>query len=102
VKFRSNASASAQRLVTKDPRFGAYTELFAGLHPGIKEEHNGGWSTYIHSRWLDTYFMIPLADLYIIIVVPFGKHAPVPAALVDPELGRKYWEWTEEQVRPYR
>jgi NAD(P)-dependent dehydrogenase (short-subunit alcohol dehydrogenase family) len=66
------------RLVTKDPRFGAYTELFAGLHPGIKEEHNGGW------------------------IVPFGKHAPVPAALVDPELGRKYWEWTEEQVRPYR
>jgi len=66
------------RLVSKDPRFGAYTEIFAGLYPGIEEEHNGGW------------------------VVPFGRHAPVPPALVDPELSQKYWEWTEEQVRPYR
>ncbi|OXV06393.1 hypothetical protein Egran_05839 [Elaphomyces granulatus] len=66
------------RFVSKDPIFGAYTEIFAGLYPGIEEGHNGGW------------------------VVPFGRHAPVPPALVDPELSQKYWEWTEEQVRPYR
>ncbi|KAM5344639.1 hypothetical protein ACJ41O_013174 [Fusarium nematophilum] len=35
--------AKLVRLMAHEPRFGAYTELFAGLHPDIKEKNNGGW-----------------------------------------------------------
>ncbi|KAJ9302085.1 hypothetical protein DTO271G3_951 [Paecilomyces variotii] len=33
------------KLIAYDPKFGAYTELFAGLHPEITEEKTGSWST---------------------------------------------------------
>ncbi|KAL2858456.1 hypothetical protein BJY01DRAFT_150 [Aspergillus pseudoustus] len=65
------------RLISHEPIHGAYTELFAGLHPSITEKNNGGW------------------------VSPFGKIEPARKDLLDPELGRKYWEWSETQVKPY-
>ncbi|KAH8597150.1 short-chain dehydrogenase [Bisporella sp. PMI_857] len=65
------------KLITHHPKNGAYTELFAGLHPSITEKDNGGW------------------------VSPFGKKEEPRKDLVEPELGRKYWEWSEEQVKPY-
>ncbi|KAH7176740.1 short-chain dehydrogenase [Dactylonectria macrodidyma] len=65
------------RLIAHPPRNGAYTELFAGLHPSITEKDNGGW------------------------VSPFGKKEAPRKDLVEPDLGRKYWEWCETQVRPY-
>ena len=34
---------STQKLITKDPVNGAYTELFAGLSDEITEKNNGGW-----------------------------------------------------------
>jgi hypothetical protein len=34
-------------------------------------------------------------------VSPFGKVEPARKDLLDPELGKKYWEWSEEQVKPY-
>ncbi|MCJ1282869.1 hypothetical protein MMC26_002195 [Xylographa opegraphella] len=56
---------------------GAYTELYAGLSPDITMDHTGGW------------------------VAPWGRLVPGRKDLHEPELGRKYWEWTEEQVKPY-
>jgi retinol dehydrogenase 12 len=32
-----------QSLVFKPPVYGAYSELYAALFPGLKEEHNGGF-----------------------------------------------------------
>ncbi|KAH7305466.1 retinol dehydrogenase [Stachybotrys elegans] len=57
------------------PKFGAYTELFAGLDPSIGP----------NDKW----------------VTPFGKKEPARADIVDPGLNRKYWEWCEEQVKPF-
>jgi hypothetical protein len=34
-------------------------------------------------------------------VSPFGKIETVRKDMVDPELGGKFWEWSEEQVKPY-
>ncbi|KAE8324091.1 hypothetical protein BDV39DRAFT_208280 [Aspergillus sergii] len=65
------------KLISHPPNNGVYTELFAGLHPSIMEENNGGW------------------------VAPFGKLEPVRKDLLDISLCRKYWEWCETQVTPY-
>ena len=32
-----------QKLITHPPKNGAYTELFAGLHPSFTKTDNGGW-----------------------------------------------------------
>ncbi|KAK3173359.1 hypothetical protein OEA41_006688 [Lepraria neglecta] len=70
-----------------DPIYGAYTELYAGLSPDVNASHNG---TYI---------------------VPWGRlHHPLRKDLVlsakpESEGGSgqalKFWEWSEEQVKPY-
>ncbi|KAH8676576.1 short-chain dehydrogenase [Tricladium varicosporioides] len=65
------------KFIAHHPKNGAYTELFAGLHSSITEEDNGGW------------------------VSPFGKKEAPRKDLVVPELGKKYWEWSEKQVKPY-
>jgi NAD(P)-dependent dehydrogenase (short-subunit alcohol dehydrogenase family) len=65
------------KLMTSHPKNGAYTELFAGLSPTITEKDNGG------------------------LVSPFGKTEPARKDLLDPELGRTYWEWSEAQISPY-
>lgn len=35
------------------------------------------------------------------LVAPFGKVEAVRKDFLDPELGRRYWEWSEAQVEPY-
>ncbi|MCJ1386436.1 hypothetical protein MMC17_009562 [Xylographa soralifera] len=59
------------------PIQGAYTELYAGLSSNITMDQTGGW------------------------VAPWGRLEEGRKDLHDPGLGRKYWEWTEEQVKPY-
>ncbi|KAK2001678.1 short-chain dehydrogenase [Colletotrichum falcatum] len=70
-----------QKLIAKalarEPKNGAYTELFAGLSPDITRANTSNW------------------------VVPFGRLAPVRADLLERELGERYWEWLEKQVQPY-
>ncbi|KAI0803618.1 hypothetical protein GGR55DRAFT_391571 [Xylaria sp. FL0064] len=76
--------------MTHDPVFGGYTNLYAGLSPELKIEHNG---TY---------------------VIPWGRRRPDSEILrkdilkaMAPEseggLGyaEKFWEWCEEQWRPH-
>ncbi|QRD91096.1 short-chain dehydrogenase [Aspergillus flavus] len=65
------------KLISHPPINGAYAEHFAGLHPSITEENNGGW------------------------VAPFGKLEPVRMDLLDISLCWKYWKWCETQVTPY-
>ncbi|KFA73701.1 hypothetical protein S40288_09850, partial [Stachybotrys chartarum IBT 40288] len=63
------------KLMARPAKFGAYTELYAGLDPSITQK----------DKW----------------ITPFGhKEEPRPDAL-DPELGRKFWDWTEAELKPY-
>ncbi|MCJ1326300.1 hypothetical protein MMC10_002964 [Thelotrema lepadinum] len=59
------------------PRYGAYTELSAGLSSEINMENTGGF------------------------LQPWGRKARLRSDLEDPELARKYWEYCEEQVKDY-
>ncbi|WYZ42100.1 hypothetical protein EsH8_V_000995 [Colletotrichum jinshuiense] len=65
------------KILSRDPMNGAYTELFAGLSPVVTGANNGGW------------------------IIPFGRLASGRADLLEKELGKKYWEWAEEQIKPY-
>ncbi|KAI1377174.1 putative short-chain dehydrogenase [Hypoxylon crocopeplum] len=73
-------------LVTYPSVNGAYTLLYAGLSPEITMEKTGSW------------------------VVPFGRILPIRKDLMEATktaeeggngTGKKFWEWTEEQVKPY-
>ncbi|KAF3760650.1 NAD(P)-binding protein [Cryphonectria parasitica EP155] len=73
-------------LVLNPPVYGAYTELFAGLSPDVTIERSGKW------------------------VVPWGRFARIRKHMYDggrpvSEGGtgqaEKFWEWQEEQVRPF-
>ncbi|KAL3473206.1 hypothetical protein BJX99DRAFT_249074 [Aspergillus californicus] len=71
--------AAAVRLMSNKPITGAYTQLYAGLSPDV----NKGT---ISNRW----------------IAPPGKIACGRKDLFeDAELGRKFWEWNEEQVKPF-
>ncbi|KAL2814129.1 short-chain dehydrogenase [Aspergillus granulosus] len=65
------------KLVAQDPKNGAYSELFAGLDESITQADNGGW------------------------VSPYGKLESVREDLLDPVLGKRFWEWCEEKVRDF-
>ncbi|KAI8632519.1 short-chain dehydrogenase [Xylariaceae sp. FL1651] len=68
------------------PIEGAYTELYAGLSPDITLKNTGSW------------------------VIPFGRIAEIrkdlqEATRSEAEGGNgtaaKFWDWTEEQIKPY-
>ncbi|KAI8626001.1 short-chain dehydrogenase [Xylariaceae sp. FL1651] len=59
----------------KEPKYGGYTELFAGLDSRVTE--NGAY------------------------VGPYGRLEKAREDLCEENLGRQYWEWTEKQVQQY-
>ncbi|KAJ5578004.1 Short-chain dehydrogenase/reductase SDR [Penicillium hispanicum] len=76
--------------VLHDPKFGAYTEMYAGLSSEISQETNGAY------------------------VIPWGRIRPDEAcprkdivqAIVPSEQGglgyaSKFWDWCEEQWKPF-
>jgi len=78
--------ASAMKVFLHKPIQGAYTELFAGLSPDIGIDQTGCW------------------------VIPWGRINPIrsdiKASSLTPEeggtgVGAKFWEWSEEQVKPF-
>ncbi|CAG8974766.1 hypothetical protein HYALB_00000378 [Hymenoscyphus albidus] len=73
-------------MVGYPPINGAYTELFAGLSPEVTIEKSGSW------------------------VVPFGRIYPIRQDLLSAMKSKaeggngsckRFWEWCEEQVKPY-
>ncbi|KAI1767455.1 putative short-chain dehydrogenase [Hypoxylon sp. FL1150] len=73
-------------LLTYPPVNGGYTLLYAGLSPDITIEKSGSW------------------------VVPWGRILPIRKDLVAATktveeggngTAQKFWEWTEEQIKPY-
>ncbi|KAF4617066.1 hypothetical protein G7Y89_g15081 [Cudoniella acicularis] len=74
------------KVIGYPPVNGAYTELFAGLSPKVTIEKSGDW------------------------IIPWGRFYPIRKDLVaatktKAEGGNggahNFWEWTEEQVKPY-
>ncbi|KAI1414498.1 putative short-chain dehydrogenase [Hypoxylon sp. FL1857] len=74
------------KVITYPSINGAYTLLYAGLSPEITLEKTGSW------------------------VIPFGRIYPIRKDLVEATkteeeggngTGKKFWEWTEEQIKPY-
>lgn len=75
------------RMITYPPVNGAYTELFAGLSPDVA-------ASLKQNEW----------------VIPFGRITALRKDLALAGLGegeggtgnaRRFWEWSEEQVRQY-
>ncbi|OTA67956.1 putative short-chain dehydrogenase [Hypoxylon sp. EC38] len=73
-------------LITYPPINGAYTLLYAGLSPDITLDKTGSW------------------------VIPFGRIYPIRKDLVEATkteeeggngTAKKFWEWTEEQIKAY-
>ncbi|KAI9170739.1 Short-chain dehydrogenase/reductase [Paramyrothecium foliicola] len=69
-----------------DSIYGAYTEIFAGLSPAVNMEKTGAW------------------------IAPWGRFANLRKDLVDAgktkEEGgsgraREFWDWTEDQIKPF-
>ncbi|KAH7312660.1 retinol dehydrogenase [Stachybotrys elegans] len=65
------------KLMANPPKFGAYTELYAGLDKSITTQDK--WET----------------------VTPFGHKEQPRADLLDVTMAKKFWDWTEDQVRSY-
>ena len=82
-----------QNLLLYEARYGAYTELVAGLSKDIQMENTGGFRK---SSFLP--MLIVTNDA---LVQPWGRNARTRSDLEDPELQRKYWEYCEEQVKDY-
>lgn len=78
TNLQRNFSSTQQLLVSimgRPAKYGAYTELFAGLDASVTAK----------DKW----------------ITPFGRKEKPRADLVEPELGRKYWAWSEAQVEKY-
>jgi retinol dehydrogenase-12 len=87
--WRTQASVARtllSRFFLHDPIYGAYTELFAALSPDVGLENTGAW------------------------IVPWGRIKPIQQHLLDSTKTKEeggsgkakaFWEWTEEQIKPY-
>jgi hypothetical protein len=73
-------------LISYDPVYGAYTELFAGLSPDLTMEDNGAW------------------------IIPWGRVGKYRADYLESAqtkekggtgLAEEFWKWSEEQVEDY-
>lgn len=111
-----------------EPIYGAYTELFAGLSPDVTASKNGAWSKHpsfyrpiirvesIHDSGIFHHYNLHFSHytnvkLKIKKVIPWGRFAPalrqdlVASLKTKAEGGTgiaaEFWEWSEEQVKPY-
>ncbi|KAI0532109.1 short-chain dehydrogenase [Xylaria digitata] len=62
------------KILGKEPKYGAYTQLYAGLDSRVE---NGAF------------------------VGPYGRPSRARKDLCEESLGKEYWEWTEKQVERY-
>ncbi|KAL4952283.1 hypothetical protein BDW69DRAFT_23425 [Aspergillus filifer] len=71
--------ATAVKLIANKPEVGAYTQLYAGLSPDVTTE-------IAAKEW---------------IVHPGRVACPRQDLFKDKEMAAKFWEWNEQQVKPY-
>lgn len=100
-----------RNLALKDPLYGAYTELFAGLSPEITMEHTGAWSESSPSFCIVNIFCAGCLLILFFPVEPWGhianykRHDIVDSCKQKLDggtgLAEEFWLWTERQVRSY-
>lgn len=85
--------------------FGAYTELFAALSPEVTLEKSGWWS----KDPINLLLLSPIAH-WLFLVIPWGRFGSIrkdleKAAKSHEEgstgIAEQFWNWCEEQVKPY-
>ncbi|KAJ6779561.1 hypothetical protein PWT90_10013 [Aphanocladium album] len=77
ARLAKNDGVISVGLIAYPAQYGAYTELYAGLHEDVTQEHNGAW------------------------ILPWGRIASVRSDLAEEALGRQYWAWTDNQIKAY-
>jgi len=84
--LKTNPTNAIVGLLLHHPIYGAYTELFAGLSPEVTMEKSRAW------------------------IAPWGRFLLLrkdfeAASKTEVEggtgVGLQFWDWTEEQVKPY-
>lgn len=78
------AQKAMGKLFFKEAKFGAYTELFAGFSPEV------------------TLAKIAKGDAF---VIPWGKWGCLPAGTkkgIEDGQAKRFWEWCEGEIAPYR
>ena len=101
-------------LVTYPPINGAYTEIFAGLSPTITIKETGDWGEFLASlcslTGLTGKIHVRLTRESNALVIPWGRLHSIRKDLLDATkmeaeggngYAKKFWEWTEDQVRKY-
>ena len=84
TELQRNFSAAQKmvgRVMFKEAKYGAYTELFAGFSPNITLERNG------------------------VFVIPWGKIGCLPQGVkkgVEEGQAKRFWEWCEGEVKGFR
>jgi retinol dehydrogenase 12 len=82
---------------------GAYTILFAGLSPDVTQDKSGSFSKSHRDN------NVTGVSNYRT-VAPFGRLLPYPQPMVDAGkpvegggsgIARRFWDWSETQIRPY-
>lgn len=105
--FGSGAQGFLRTFVLHPPILGAYTQLFAAFSPQVTIERSGEWGK---SLPLVRRLLQLSADDYAYPVAPWGRFMKIRQHLLDgskpvSEGGKgtaeKFWEWNEEQVRPF-
>jgi retinol dehydrogenase-12 len=88
--------------------FGAYTELFAGLSQEVTIKQSGSWSESISPD--NERRCIRKLTMFDHIVVPWGRFMDIRKDLIEASktkaeggsgVAEAFWEWSEEQVKPY-
>jgi retinol dehydrogenase-12 len=86
--------------------YGAYTEMWAGLCPDVALERSGEWGTqYFLSKSRSVRY-----EKLTTLVAPWGRFMKIRPDLLEASkdvdeggsgIAKKFWEWTEEQIKPY-
>ncbi|BCS28646.1 uncharacterized protein APUU_70216A [Aspergillus puulaauensis] len=82
------------RLISQRPEIGAYTQLYAGLQPDLDVQQPETWGKPGNLPRIAR--LLTSAA-----VVPPGKLVGGRADLFDGEASEKFWQWNEEQIKPY-
>lgn len=102
------ASAFLNSFFLHPVKYGAYTELFAGLSPKVTIDHPGDWSKFLLlTESLGSLgYHADTPDL----VVPWGRFAQLRPTLVKAAkptseggngTAEQFWKWSEDQIKSY-
>lgn len=88
-------------MLGKEPKYGAYTQIYAGLDPGVTNGSFGMSCLYTHFLKPKMKSFFCLTSCVTFPVGPYGKLMKARSDLCEEALGKMYWEWAEKQVESF-